>query len=145
MNLRKHLKFVSRISVLSLISIAITFGLTQNIMFALLVSLIADSVQIVNYLVWLVQKEMPMEPVPKQVEVVYKHVTRKEERSRVKEELVSRFINEGVISERELYSLIRNKETILAFTYGEGISRKIRSRCGLKSQPLATLLNDVVL
>lgn len=81
-----------------------------------------------------------MEQVPKQVEVVYKYVTRKEERSRVREELVSRLVNEGVISERELYSLIRNKETILAFTYGEGISRKIRSRCGLKSQPLATLL-----
>jgi len=140
MNPRKHLKFISLISVLSLILIGIIFGLTQNIMFALLVSLIADSVQIVSYLIWLVQKEMPMEQVPKQVEVVYKYVTKKEERSRVKEELVSRLVNEGAIRESELYTLIRNKEAILAFPYGEGISSKIKSLCGLESQPLATLL-----
>jgi len=107
------------------------------------VGLIADSIQIVTYVVWFFQKEVPMAEVPKQVEQIHKYVTLKEEKSRIKEELISRLVNEGAIGENELYSLIRNKEIILAFPYGEGVLRTVRELSGFKRPPLSGLLEQI--
>lgn len=140
MNPRKYMKYFSIISLFSLISVAIVFGFIQNITFAVFISLLADSIQIVGYVAWLLQKEVSLEQVPKQVEVIYKYVAKKEKRNKLKEELISRLVNEGAIRDIELYSLVRDKEIILAFTYGERVKKRILDLCGLKSQPLATLL-----
>lgn len=127
MNFRNHLKFVSLISTVSLVMIVAVVFLTQNVFLGLLIGLIADSVQIVTYILWFFQKEVPMQEVPKQVEQIHRYVTLKEEKNKIKEELISRLVNEGVIRETELYSLIRNKEIVLAFPYGKGIPAGIKN------------------
>lgn len=143
MNLRRYLKVLSGISAVSIVVVGLTFFLTQNLSFSVVLSLIADSLQVAMYVVWLLQKEAPLENVPNQVETLYEYVTKKEERNRVKEELVSRLVNEGVVRDSELYTLIQNKEIILAFPYGEGIKPKVKELAGLKRQPLFMLLEKL--
>ena len=143
MNLRNHLKFFSLISIVSIALIVSVVYVTQNVFVGLLVGLIADSIQIVTYVVWFFQKEVPMAEVPKQIEQIHKYVTLKEEKSRIKEELISRLVNEGAIGENELYSLIRNKEIILAFPYGEGVLQTVRELSGLNRPPLSGLLEQI--
>jgi len=139
MNIRQHSKFLSIVSLTSLISILGIFYLTKNTLLVLFISVLADSIQIVTYIVWLFKREVPLEETPKQVKVVYEYVKEKKETEKVKEELITKLVNEGAIRESELYSLIRNKEIILAFTYGEGVPSKIRKLIGLKRQPLLAL------
>jgi hypothetical protein len=131
------------ISTVSIVLIVSIVSVTQNVFVGLLVGLIADSIQIVTYVVWFFQKEVPMTEVPKQVEQIHKYITLKEEKSKIKEELISRLVNEGAIGENELYSLIRNKEIILAFPYGEGVLRSVRELAGFKRPPLSGLLEQV--
>lgn len=51
----KHLKFIGFISMVSLFLMSAVLFLTQNTLFALLVGLLADSIQIASYLVWLLR------------------------------------------------------------------------------------------
>lgn len=108
---------------------------------AIVISLISDTIQIVLYGVWLVQKEVNLSQVPEQVEEIRTAITQEREESRVTGELVSRLVREGVVREDELLSLIRSKEIILAFPYAEGLVGKIWQIT--KGQPLATLLSQI--
>jgi hypothetical protein len=142
MNLRKYLKIVTVISAVSLAVGAGTYAFGQNLNIAIFIGLLADSIQVVTYVLWLFQKEVGMERVPERVEVIYKYVEKEKEEGRIADELVTRLVREGVIKEVELSSMIRNKEITLAFSYAEGISSD-RIRKITKGPPLKTLLGNI--
>jgi hypothetical protein len=142
MNSFKHLKFLSLISVISLVLMWIITYFTQNIWLALLISAVADSIQIVSYVLGFIKREMPVKKISEDIEVIHEYVIEKEEASRVKEDLITRLVNEGVIKETELYSLIRNKEIILAFPYGKGIPEGIK-KLGYRRPPQIVLLEKI--
>jgi len=123
MDLRKHLKFLSAISLVSIVIIGALFRL--DILLAVYVAIIADIIQVISYLVWLIERE-PLEKIPEQVEYVYEYTQKREESYKEREKIVSRLVNEGVISENELYSLIRDKEIIIAFPYGASLAQGIK-------------------
>jgi hypothetical protein len=140
-NLRQHVKFLTLVSVISVVLIGGTILFTQNTNLAIVISLIADTIQIVTYGLWLSQKDVNLSKVPEQVQEIRNVFVKEREESRVTGEIVSRLVREGVVSEAELLSLVRNKEIILAFSYAEGLKGKILQIT--KGQPLAGLLNQL--
>jgi len=143
MDIRKYVKILSLISAVSLFSISLVALLTGNLLVSTIIGCLANSIQIATYVVWYIRKEVSLGKVPEQVEEIHQHITYKEKKSEAKERLISKLINEGVVREEELYSLIRNKEIILAFPYGEGLRSSIKSTVGYKRQPLANLLEKL--
>lgn len=140
MNPRKHLKFISVISVVSIVTIVGMFQIDPSL--AVYVAVLADVIQVVSYFIWLLQKEVPLEKVPKQVEIIYKYVREEKESYRVKEELVSRLVNEGVIPESELYALVRDLEIFLAFPYGTSFPDGVK-KLGFERPPHIALLEEI--
>ena len=106
-----------------------------------MISLVADIIQILTYIVWSLQKEANLEKVPQQMEEVHNYVTIEKEENRVAGEIVSRLVKEGVVREDELLRLIRKKEIMLAFTYAEGFKGRVLQLT--KGQPLAQLLEKI--
>lgn len=141
MNLKQHIKFLSFVSIVSIILVVIIFSLTSNTELAVMVSLLADSIQIVTYSLWVIQKEVNLEDVPKQVKEVHTIITKEREESKVAGEIVSRLIREGVVRDDDLFSLIRGKEIVLAFPYAEGLHGKVWEIA--EGQPLAKLLSEI--
>jgi len=142
MNPRKYLKVLTTISAFSLAVGIGVYVFAQNLNIAIFIGLLADSIQVVTYILWLFQNEVSMEKVPERIEVIYKYVEKKKEEGRIADELVARLVREGVIKEVELSSMIRNKEITLAFSYAEGISSD-RIRKITKGPPLKALLGNV--
>jgi len=142
MNLRQHVKFLTLISLISITTILTVTFFTSNLSLSVAISLVADIIQILTYVVWFLQKEVNLEKVPEQMEEVHAFITIEREESRVAGEIMSRLVREGVVREDELFRLIRRKEIILAYPYGEGISsRKVWNL--VKGQPLARLLSKM--
>lgn len=136
---RKHVTFLTFVSVVSLFSVLVIVSSTHDIGLAVFVSLLADVIQVVTYVVSLLPKKIDItKTVEQEIHTIAKQLR---EESRVTEKIVSRLVREGVVREAELFSLIRNKEMILAFTYAEGIKGKIWRI--IKGQPLAKLLNQL--
>jgi len=140
MNIRKHLKFISLMSIISAVIVISLFQI--NLTLAVYVALVADVIQIVSYCIWLLQREVPLEKIPKQVEVIYQYVQKEQESYHAKEELIARLVNEGVIPESEIYSLIRDREIFLAFPYGKSLPKGIK-KLGFRRPPHITLLEKI--
>lgn len=137
-----RLKIILTISIISFSVVAI-ISYFFNLIVGVLIGLIADVIQISSWVYWLFEKEEAFEEVPEKVDSILTVVTKKEERSRTREKLMSRLVNEGVIADSELYKLIRKKEIILAFPYGESVVRSVIALSGSNRQPLAALLREL--
>lgn len=142
MNAHTRLKFVLAISVISFSIVAI-ISYFYNLLVGVLIGLVADVIQILSWVYWLLEKEESFEEIPEKVDSILAIVSKKEERSKTREKLVSRLVNEGAIEDNELYNLIRKKEIILAFPYGENVVKGVITLSGSKRQPLATLLEEL--
>jgi hypothetical protein len=105
------------------------------------IGLSADIIQIVTFGVWFFQKEVDMSKVPESVEIVREIVVREKNENRVTDELISRLVREGAVSEHELFSLVREKEMIIVFPYAEGLKGRVWDLT--KGQPLAMLLTEI--
>jgi len=114
-----------------------------NLLIGVVIGLVADIIQILSWVYTLLEKEKSFAEVPEKVDSILEVVSKKEERSKTRENLVSRLVNEGAIEENELYNLIRKKEVILAFPYGESVVAGVIALSGSKRQPLATLLKEL--
>jgi len=143
MDIRNYVKILCLVSVFSLSLILIVAYFTGNLLISIIIGSLADSIQIATYIIWILRKEVSLEKVPQRVEEIHHFITYEKKESEAKERLISKLINEGVVREEELYSLIRNKEIILAFPYGEGLRSSIKSTVGYKRQPLANLLEKL--
>jgi hypothetical protein len=95
----------------------------------------------VTFGVWFFQKEVDMSKVPENVEIIREIVVKERDETRVTSELISRLVKEGVVSEGELFSLIRDKEMMIVFPYAEGLKGKVWELT--KGQPLAVLLTEI--
>jgi len=142
MNPRKHVKVIIVISVVSIILGVGVYAMTQNAVAALMLSLVADAIQVVTFVQWFFHREPNVEKMSKQVEVIYRYAREGREETKIADELVARLVREGVIKEKELSSMIRDKEIILAFSYAEGISSdRIRKITG--GPPLKNMLKSL--
>jgi hypothetical protein len=140
-NLRQHVRFLTLISVISVVTIVGIMLLTQNINLAIFISLASDAIQIVLYGQWFFQKETDLSKLPEQVQEIRSIIVQEREDTRVSDAIVSRLIREGAVREEELRSLLRNKEIIIAFPYAEGLSKSISQMT--QGQPLARLLGNI--
>ena len=142
MNTQTRLKFIMAISVISFSIVAI-ISYFYDLLAGIAIGLIADVIQILSWVYWLLEKEKSFEEVPEKVDSILEIVSKKEERSKTREKLISRLVNEGAIEDNELYNLIWKKEVILAFPYGENVVKGVITLSGSKRQPLATLLEEL--
>lgn len=142
MNSQKILKLVLVISVISFSLVAI-ISYFYNLLIGVIIGLVADVIQILSWVYTLLEKEKSFAEIPEKVDSILEVVSKKEERGKIREKLVSRLVNEGAIEENELYNLIRKKEVILAFPYGESVVEGVLALSGSNRQPLATLLREL--
>jgi hypothetical protein len=138
---RRRIRVFTIISLISFAIVVLVVSLTSNILLGAAIGLTADIIQIVTFAVWFLQKELDMSKVPESVEIVREIVVREKDENRVTSELISRLVREGVVSEGELFSLIRDKEMMLVFPYAEGLKGKVWELT--KGQPLAMLLTEI--
>lgn len=141
MDSRRRIRIFVIISLISFAAVVLVVSLTSNIVLGATIGLIADLIQVVTFGAWFFQREVDMSKVSEDIEIVREIVVREKDENRVTSELISRLVREGVVSEGELFSLIRDKEMMIVFPYAEGLKGKVWELT--KGQPLAMLLIEI--
>jgi hypothetical protein len=142
MEAKTLIKITVGIAVIAIALSIYAFQVLADTFILFVVSTTASVIEIIMFVLWLFRNEPPIEKIATKVDWIHDFQQNREQEYIGREKIIKTLVKEGIIRNEDIIPLLKHKEFLCIFSYGEGVPKTVTNLYG-GGQPLIKMLQQI--